>query len=207
MGVFSPTCTWPSSHKVQWYISDCPSYQWHTECVLCFATASVSIRSGWLSLGLFSPCLSKLFYGFIALQSTSAALLSSPVFLQQKVGRRWEKVNRHSIILSLQTLEGMAAQLQIIVNVVVNIGLFWAPVSTVCILLGVFLRPLSTSEGSILKMWRGSLRIGHEDEDTLDKNALELLIITVIINPRFLSPTTMNKIHSCGDMAANQVDF
>lgn len=147
--------------------------------------SSVSIRSGWLSLGLFSPCLSKLFYDFIALQSTSSsALLSSQVFLQRNVGRRWEKVNRHLIILSLRTLEGATAEFQVILNVVVNIGLFWATVSTVCILLSVSLRPLSTSECSLLKMWRGSLCIGHADEDSLDENALERQKITVIINLR-----------------------
>lgn len=110
----------------------------------------------------------------------SSGLLSCPVFLQQNVGRRWEKVNRHPIILSVQTLEGTTAQFQIIVNVVVHIGWYWAPVSTVCILLSVSLRPLSTPERSILKMWHGV----HEDEETLDENALELLIITVLINPR-----------------------
>lgn len=143
----------------------------------------------------------------------SSTLLSSPVFLQQKVRRRWEKVNRHRIILSLQTLKGTTAQFQDNVNVVVNIGLFWAPASTVCLLLSVSLRPLSTSEDSILKMWRGFVRMGHVDEDTLDENALELLIITVIIifgsSSGFLSRTTVNKIHSRGDKAANwlQVDF
>lgn len=63
----------------------------------------LSVRSAWLLLGPFSPCLSEIFYVFIALPCTSSTFLST--VLQRKVGRRSEQINKHPIILSLQTLK------------------------------------------------------------------------------------------------------